>query len=821
MNTNNKHKKVYRMALYGLPASGKTCLLATLAMPRISHPSGYSCVWQPVYAENQMGKQDQYLLNLHQRSYEWLEKAIHKISERELPEPNPVSDEYFSFEYSFTASTHQTFCIEIIDYSGELINPVNCNSTLAKNLRQKLITMDGVLVLAEAPYRDRLGHTQCAIKNCDGQAHTDLYQLQQTFSLLRDEKPEGSTLLDLPIALLVNKWDRYSDIDYANPAKEQNKLEEFLNSNPPPPHKGILDLLHFSVSEGNFKVFPVSALGENEFVRLDNGEVVERPKQVNPLSAFALEEAFIWLAQRRDAIDFQQFVEKGTYNKKCQKTALELLSRFPKESEQAKQINAVRTQCQKANFLHLIYTLIAIIALLFVTETTIDFKNYHQHIVAINNPNTTPKQLEKAENWLTQYVAAPYFRHSLSRIFLLSQNKAQNTLERLQTFRDKFLWEPVITALEAKNLPAAKIPALEYLKSYPHGPHAEEALDIKLRAEIQQQQRENEDAFLKIDRQVPDHWQEPDKIRQFLKELHQLPVYPEAETKALREKRIALENQLVELLDEKDWEIFVQTYKNCLKNGNFKQAAQSLHNRKPETSALKDLKESFKASVIKKIQHQVVTALEKARFDEVLVLLKDYDNYPSSLQTDDGKKKIAALQEQVLYEQVRKQLGSESIQKYLQNAPVKKMEGYVLAYQDYLEKTAPNLVLNVRLKLAPIDWKIVEDDDNTISVYLDGEKIIHSQVNVSPNTREENIKISQIFPARLSEPLFIKVKVVNEGIMFDSDYGEGSVTKSVKELAKGYHLELKQGHEVTAIVFLQILDYPIAPDLPEWDSPIE
>jgi putative heme iron utilization protein len=578
-------KKVYRLALYGLPASGKTCMLAALAMPRYPHPLGYTCIWLPPIDAPKAGKQDKRLMNLY-TSKEWLEKAIHKLSVQDLPEPNPASDEYFSFEYDFTASTHQTFRIEIIDYSGELINPVISNSTLAKNLRQKFTTMDGILVLAEAPYRDRLGHVQSAQKSRDGQTHTDLYQLQQTFSLLRGEKQEGAAL-DFPVALLVNKWDRYSNIDYANQAKEQSKLEEFINSNPPPPHKGVHDVLRFSVAEGNFKMFPVSALGDNEFVRLDNGDVLEHPKQVNPLNAFTLEDAFIWLAQRRDAIDFQQFVEKGTLNKKCKKTGLELLNRFPKDSEPATKIHTILHAYQKTKTRRIIYTLIAIVALWFVTETTMDFRNYHQHIVAINNPHTTHEQLEEAETWLSQYVAAPYFRHLISRVFLSSREQAQKTLTELQTHREKFLWEPVAIALKANDLPAAKASASEYLKYFPLGEHAQKAREIKLNAEI-----------------------------------------PPRESQT-------------------DWENFVKTYTDYMNNGNFKQAAKWLLDRKPETAELKQLKENFETSVIKTLEEKVTIALKEARFEKAWRLLEEYANLPSSLQTVDGTQKIAVLREQV------------------------------------------------------------------------------------------------------------------------------------------------------------------------------
>ena len=268
------NKKVYRLALYGLSASGKTCMLAALAMPRYPHPLGYSCTWQPIDVSASKNKAEAQNLEY---SKEWMEKAIEKLSQQDVPEPNPTGEEQFIFQYDFTNANHQTFCIELVDYSGELINPAISSSELAKNLRTRFAEMDGILVLAEAPYLDQLGHVESAQKSRDGQTHMDLYQLRQAFSLLRGEKQDGAAL-DIPVALVVNKWDRYSAIEYNNPVNEQHKLESFLNATPQLPHKGLHDVLNSSITEGNFKPFSVSALGAHEFVRLANGDIVERAK---------------------------------------------------------------------------------------------------------------------------------------------------------------------------------------------------------------------------------------------------------------------------------------------------------------------------------------------------------------------------------------------------------------------------------------------------------------------------------------------------------------------------------------------------------------
>ncbi|MCK5719462.1 MAG: hypothetical protein KAH84_05855, partial [Thiomargarita sp.] len=376
-------KKVYRFGLYGLSASGKTCMLAALAMPRYPHPSGYSCTWQPVSADKKAGEE---VAKNWEYSKEWMEKSIERLSQRDVPEPNPTGEEQFIFQYDFTGDNHQTFCIELIDYSGELINPAISSSELAKDLRTRFIEMDGILVLAEAPYWDKLGHQENSEKSRDGEIHVDLYQLRQAFSLLRGEKQEGASL-DTPVALIVNKWDRYSTIDYNNPNQEQEKLEKFLHDKiKQPPHKGLYDVLHSSITEGNFKTFPASALGNNEFIRLENGDVVERIKQVKPLKTFGLENAFIWLAEQRNAIDLQHYQVTATKNlDTCKKTGLELLNRFPAKSELAKQVEKTLGQCRIRELAWWVAIIIFIPILWFGAETTMDSFNYRKHQAAIDN----------------------------------------------------------------------------------------------------------------------------------------------------------------------------------------------------------------------------------------------------------------------------------------------------------------------------------------------------------------------------------------------------------------------------------------------------
>ncbi len=549
-NKSKQPKKVYRLAVYGLSASGKTCVLAALAMPRDPHPLGHTCTWRPIEVPVTKGKKnkpDERAVTL-QRNKDWMAQATNNLSNGDVPPPNSKGDQHFMFDYDFTIATHQSFRIELVDYSGELIDPTCSSSEIAKNLQHRFTEMDGILVLAEAPYRDMLGHHQGSQKTRYRQAHKNLYNLSQSFTLLRGEKQKGAAL-PVPVALLVNKWDRYSQIDFNNPELEHSKLEELLSSSPSPPHRGLRDVLHSSVTEGNFKEFPVSALGPSQFLRLENGEVEERPLQTVPLQSFGLEDAFIWIAQRRDAIDLQDYLAKKNW-RRCWKVGSELLNRFPVGSEPAKQVEKVLQQCRKETMLTWLGTSVATVVLGLVAETTVDYVQYRQHQVTTANPQVTDQQLESAESWFDKYVKVSYFQHRVSYVTFLSQERAENILADLQHRRENVLWELVTKAVATNNLQAAATHAEAYLRSYRYGTHSVDARSIGLQAKNELSMREDSEAVRRITSLMQENLQNPDKLNQILVELRTLPKHPEVETEDMRTQRIALDQQLSTRLQE-------------------------------------------------------------------------------------------------------------------------------------------------------------------------------------------------------------------------------------------------------------------------------
>lgn len=186
---------VYRLALYGVRSSGKTCILSALTLPRVAHPRAYSCQWiesvpghpLPAGAPDTWTTEDPYHVG-----WRWLQAQRERLRRGELPVPNPNRADAMRFLFDFGSRDRGTRHIELIDYSGELLTA--SASELARRLRDHMRLCDGLLILAEVPYPGRDSSLLAE----------DLEKLQGAFRLLLNERDSGPRQ-PWPIALLFNK----------------------------------------------------------------------------------------------------------------------------------------------------------------------------------------------------------------------------------------------------------------------------------------------------------------------------------------------------------------------------------------------------------------------------------------------------------------------------------------------------------------------------------------------------------------------------------------------------------------------------------------
>jgi hypothetical protein len=317
-------RHTYRVALYGRKNSGKSCILAALGLglERIPHPEGLACVWindettipvppggaswsveDPIPIAWDL---DDPAITRH-LGRQWMRKAVKELKKGEVPRPTPVDVAPFRFLFDFNdPKTGRGFRVEMIDYSGELVRAEGSEDLFAKRLRTQLETMDGILVLAEAPRPNEESQP----------LYEELNRLLEAFALLAEQR-RGKRIPPFPVALVFNKWDRQSRMDEYSRAQSEVELDTFLRRTPPPPQRGLLNVLQ-TVSGSTPEVtnclsFALSAFGRAVSIpRTDDfGKqvLIEVPAIKTPLHSYGLEDPFVWVCRRSDGIEADRLVQ--------------------------------------------------------------------------------------------------------------------------------------------------------------------------------------------------------------------------------------------------------------------------------------------------------------------------------------------------------------------------------------------------------------------------------------------------------------------------------------------------------------------------------
>ena len=406
-----KNKKVYRIALYGHSGSGKTCILAALAMERLPHPNGLSCIW---------------LTSGQEEGRKWLKDAINAFENQQVPAPNPTG-RHLSFEFSFSADGRD-YPVEMIDYAGELVNPALSDNENAKLLVEHLKGMDALLVLAPAP---RPGES-------DSKLSDDLLAITRTFRSLCEKVGEHRTQLDIPVVMLVNMWDRMHGLKFLAPEfgvaatlpdsdsgvhsskqfnmeNEQQRLQQLFYSDSLLSHRSLYNALRNSLPEQDFAVFPVSAIGFCEKVSTDSHQF-ERPKHLKPLHSFGLEDSFVWALRRRDQLDIAHLENEANQlvaAKLSQWTpwprlgllrqGKALLRRFPRSSELYKKTHVIVHQLRMSFWWRTSMAAVYVLSAALIAEAVVDATRYRSVNAAFHDPKASVEQLQRAEKWLEDY----------------------------------------------------------------------------------------------------------------------------------------------------------------------------------------------------------------------------------------------------------------------------------------------------------------------------------------------------------------------------------------------------------------------------------
>ncbi|MDM8559255.1 hypothetical protein [Candidatus Parabeggiatoa sp. HSG14] len=427
-------------------------------------------------------------------------------------------------------------------------------------------------------------------------------------------------------------------------------------------------------------------------------------------------------------------------------------------------------------------------------------KKLWQSVIAAKSPLA---KIEMAQLYLQAKPKGIYVDEAKVKI-----EQAKNAIRVIDEQR---WWQHVV---DAKS-PQEKIDAANaYLQEKPHGDHAANAKNVITQAEIALHNKKEQRWWLPVE-QAGSLEIKAEKADAYLEEL------PNGKHAAEAAIIIAKADS------EKEWIAFKIEYYNWFNNGAFLEAAQYLSRPQfEEDTNLQDLKQQFLENVFKSLDKEIKRLIERRRWSTAYKPLDNYAHWPSEFQNQERRTKIQDLRKRVqvaedrfLYTVFLEAKDLERAENYLNSAPLQAMKNRVTAYQEYLIKMQNPLGL-LRLILARIEWGDINENNNTITVFVDGKTFIEKAgINADARTSTGEIGRSY-FKRKLSDLVTIEVKIVeNNWISDNDDNGQGRKKVKVANL-NGFSLVLKPlGEEepISRAVF-RLVGIPRKPQLPSWEE---
>ena len=820
-------RKIYRFAVYGWRDSGKTCLMAALGMPRKPNFDGYTATRVALQAPQGKVARDSPLAPFV-RGHNWLNKAISSIAKGGVPPASP-NTEPVSFLFEFAAPGEGPWLVEMVDFSGELVNPNSKIADLADNLREKLKSFDALFVLGEHPR-----------ESSNKKLSTQLSKVLEAFSLLQSQKKTEQRFAT-PVALLLNKWDRSGSCEQPTP----EDVRRFLNSPNHEQHLNLRNALANAADKENFECFPVSAFGESDLRSLEDGTAkVDHPKNKEILGSVALENPFVWACRRRDEVDlsaFEEKVEGRSFWKLWQlfsirRTSREgrlLRRRFRKKSTPFRRTRSAQNQAFAVARNLIATTTLLVVTLLSSIEYQIDEQAFRKNQSTLESPDSSINEFHAAVDWYKSYYSSPKWRHLPYSTLQLPKLEARQLAASWEKERETTEMQVVL----AENDTIQKgILAEKFLTVFPNSEsrgdlesyvHAGEILtkkhqlankahvdDVVAYGSSIQQRLEKEETSpqllvsigefeKKINEKVP-HLPLDEKLKSTLSSWRK----KSASFRGLHKDNLLAERALKEL-----------------NTNNFESAIQTVMGITSNSNRYSKIKERVANTICDDLKSKASKAVDVY---EKIEIAKDIKNYlvdsnaslifgrPSVKELSRLNKELNDSSSQQLWEIARsKYADSErvrALRDYLDRAPNQKMKGYADDYLDWYDKINGPLDLRfeVKVKFGDIyDWWHYDYE-----LTVNGDRMVYEGYA----DRDDNERLYPNFvlkDTKLSENIVIRaISTYQNGS--DRDNGSGKFTGTPRELISGKTIDMRLYDNETYIV-LDTDSLPTDPGpLPKW-----
>ena len=850
-------RRVFKLAVYGVMGSGKTCILSALTLPRVKHPLGLSCAWIanvqecPLPADAEALRKSTHPLHV---GFLKLNEHREKLQEGDVPDATMLAEGIMAFRFEFGDSRGQRHA-ELIDYAGELVGA--SPQTLAALLRDHMKSCDGLLILAETPSPDR------DLAPLAG----ELVKLQSAFAILLDEKSAGPRE-SWPVAVLFNKWDRREGTP-PTPDTAEHAVNEFLGRSPPPPHASLIDAVRNAVGEENVRCFPVSAFG-GHLLREDGKE---GPRLVNGMmQSYGLEDGFLWTIHRAEELQVERLdaSEQDTSWWAC----WQLFGASPNNAgamtswsqrlwgiSPAKGLAAcwkaaslvvggdfllgrtrhvMRRFCFKTASQIAFLVAVPIVGFL-VLETGVDRMRYLSVRAMRGDDNATDADRVDAETWLESYYTSPPYRHSVSRLLVLDRSGSLALRDELQKIWEESAWERFTAAAEELDKATA---AEEYLRRFPNGAHATKAEEIARAWRREKEERKNIAYLADIENKLSNITKfESSAIQEcevLYSETERLP-FPDILTQKVSERQKSVQADIAKsrerirkAIDELSWTMFVKEYDSLMKDGRVSDAAPLLELRMAsDKPRAEELVKDFAKRAPALIRANVHNAIDNYAWDDARRQAETLNNVsvvkllPAKqiAELRDLNDTIAYAEDKHLYTLIirNKPACQDQINTYLNRAPLKTMVSNVEAYRKYLTTIAGPLDLT--LSLSGIRWgsryySNVYSYRNDITVNCRGTTVI-SCVHVKSKADSESRDLGQgAITGKLQESVTVDVAITyrygtSSAWTSRGNGGSGSWTGTIEELRRGVSIDAK-GDGFTNKASFSISGLPMEPTLPPW-----
>ena len=845
---------VFRLAVYGVMSSGKTCILSALTLPRLKHPGGMSCAWIANVPECPLPTDrdalDRSTHRLHV-GYRKLSRHREKLQHGDVPDATAASEGIMAFRFEFSDSRGKRQ-VELIDYAGELIGA--SAETLAAHLREHMKTCDGLLFLAETtlPERD--------LAPLAG----DLVNLQSAFAMLLNEKGAGPRE-SWPVAVLFNKWDRRG-VAPPTPETADRAIREFLEQSPPPPHASLVDAIKNAVGEENVHCFPVSAFG-GHMVHENRKEV---PRIVNGvMQSYGLEDGFLWTIHRAEELRIERLVAAEQNTSwwafwqlfGAAPDATGAMTTWPQRvwgispakgllscwHAAARFLNGDflqdRTRHVMRRFFRKTVTqtalLVAVPALcLSAIEAGFDRGRSLSAAALKDDDSATDTDRIDAERWLSAYHEAPIHRHFLSRLFILGRSRALALRDDIQATWEDSAWRGVTESTDSHDKANA---AEDYIKRFPNGPHAYEAEIITRERQRGLDTAANLAHLEAIENKlagiVGNDSNAIQKCEALYSDTDRLP-FPEAvpaevsgRKEAVRKAIAKRKEGIRKQIDDVAWQDFVKQYDLLIKDGKVADVAQLLQRRRATEPQAETLVKDFAERAPTAIRENVQGAIRNIQWDEARrhaatrndVAVGQLLPAIAVVELRDLDEAIDVAEDEHLYRLIvrNKPACEDQITTYLNRAPLKTMASDVQSYRTYLANI--NGPLNLTLSLSGINWGSKYYSDvytykNDITVKYRGTQVIsRAGVKSSPNTESRDLGEGSI-NGKLTERVAIEITITCKyGGITTSTMSGGSEKweGTLGELRRGITIDAK-GDGFTNRATFSTSGFPPEPKLPEW-----